>query len=160
MPDHAPVIVWFSRDLRLHDHPALSAAAETGAPVIPVYVLAGEAASHPLGAASRWWLHHSLSRLEDGLRSLGSRLVLLQGSLAESLKTLAEETGAAAIYHSFPIEPDEVEAVESLKALEADGVTLKQYAANLLYEPGSVLTQSDEPYKVFTPFYKACLSSQ
>mgnify|MGYP003335755971 CR=1 FL=1 len=66
-----PVIVWFRRDLRLSDQAALAAAAREG-PVVPVYVLDDETPRHrAMGGASRWWLHHSLKRLDESLRAKG-----------------------------------------------------------------------------------------
>ena len=73
-------IVWFRNDLRLADNPALIAALAAGRPVIPVYVLDEETDGvRPPGAASRWWLHHSLQSLDTFLRVPGSRLVLRRG---------------------------------------------------------------------------------
>ena len=86
-----PVIVWFRRDLRLTDQPALAAAIESGAPVIPVFILDDETPKHrKMGGASRWWLHHSLTSLDADLRKLGSRLVLRRGKSDEVLAALAE----------------------------------------------------------------------
>ena len=74
-----PTIFWFRQDLRLADLPGLQAAAQCG-PVIPVFVwdevLGGEWAP---GGASRWWLHHSLTRLRDALAKQNCRLVLRKG---------------------------------------------------------------------------------
>ena len=75
-----PIILWFRRDLRLADHPALSAAAATGAPVIPLYILDDETpGAWRLGGASRWWLAGSLRALDKDLRAAGSRLILRRG---------------------------------------------------------------------------------
>ncbi|MEP3304284.1 MAG: deoxyribodipyrimidine photo-lyase, partial [Roseibium sp.] len=65
-------IVWFRQDLRLSDNPALSEAAAQGK-VLPVFILEDPASSgetHPLGGASRWWLHHSLKSLAQDLGDL------------------------------------------------------------------------------------------
>ena len=73
-------LLWFSRDLRLSDNPALIAAVARGRSVIPVFILddtdAGEWAP---GGASRWWLHGSLDALSSSLRERGSRLILRRG---------------------------------------------------------------------------------
>ena len=84
-PSASPCIVWFRDDLRLSDHPALYAAAETGEPVICLYVFdeVSEAlrapASRPLGGAARWWLAQSLRALQDRLAALGASLRAAQG---------------------------------------------------------------------------------
>ena len=76
----ASAIVWFRRDLRLADNPALWAALDAGLAPIPVYIHApGEDAPWPAGAASNAWLARSLRALDADLRALGSRLVVLRG---------------------------------------------------------------------------------
>jgi deoxyribodipyrimidine photo-lyase len=72
-----PSLVWFRRDLRLEDHPALVAAINDGSPVVPVYIHSpDDDGNWPAGAASRWWLHQSLARLGKQLDSVGSRLIV------------------------------------------------------------------------------------
>ena len=79
---NAPVILWFRRDLRLADQPALAAAVASGGPVIPIYILDDDTPKHrKMGAASRWWLHHSLTALDADLQALGSRLILRVGKI-------------------------------------------------------------------------------
>src|SRR5687768_17082314 len=97
-PMPAPAIVWFRNDLRLDDNPALSAAMKAG-PVVPVFVWAPEEESpwEP-GAASRWWLHHSLTHLADALQKRGSRLVVRRGPTPDALRKLVQETGATAVH--------------------------------------------------------------
>ena len=68
-----PKIIWFRRDLRLSDQAAVAAAAASGGPVFPVYILDDETPKHRImGGASRWWLHRSLEDLEACLQDLGS----------------------------------------------------------------------------------------
>ena len=87
-PTDAPALLWFRNDLRLSDHPALSAAAATGRPVLPLYVFDEAAAgAWTPGGASRWWLHHSLAALAAELSAKGAPLVLRRGStVAEILR--------------------------------------------------------------------------
>ena len=81
-----PVLVWFRQDLRIEDNSALSAAVETGRPVIPVYIHAPEEeGTWPPGGASKWWLHHALEALDKALQGYGSGLVLRSGPTLESL---------------------------------------------------------------------------
>ena len=75
-------IHWFRQDLRLSDNPSLSAAAANGA-VLPVYILDdANAGDHRMGGASRWWLHHSLTALNQ---ALDGKLIVLSGNPAEIL---------------------------------------------------------------------------
>jgi deoxyribodipyrimidine photo-lyase len=87
-----PVIVWFRQDLRLADNPALQAAAATGAPVLPVYILDDDApGAWKPGGASRWWLHHSLSSLAHDIEQLGGRLIVQQGPAQSCLDAIIEK---------------------------------------------------------------------
>jgi len=102
----APIILWLRRDLRLADQPALAAAVETGAPVIPIFILDDETPKHrKMGGASRWWLHHSLASLDADFRAIGSRLTLRAGKSEEVLASLAKETSASAVHCIRPYEP-------------------------------------------------------
>ncbi|MGH8519148.1 MAG: deoxyribodipyrimidine photo-lyase, partial [Panacagrimonas sp.] len=92
-------LVWFRRDLRLADNPALCAAIERHERVVCVYVHDPDAeAPWAPGAASRWWLHHSLAALEASLRERGAALVIRQGPAMVRLRSLVKECGAEAVY--------------------------------------------------------------
>ena len=148
----APVIVWLRRDLRLADQAAFHAAAAAAGPVIPVYVLDDETPQHRrMGGASRWWLHHSLSRLDADLRKLGSRLILRRGKCDEVLAQLAEATGAREIHALRHYEPWWRNAERAV----ANRLDLHLHDGNYLAPPGTVLTGGGTPYKIFTPFWRA-----
>ena len=154
-----PVIHWFRKDLRLADNPALLSAAESGHPVLAVYILEdGDSDPWAPGNASQWWLHHSLKALDKSLKALGNRLVLRRGRPQEVLRELATETGATALYSTWLAEPHAIKVdSELLDILDELGVRFRVLDGNLLFPPESVSTKNGEPYKVFTPFYKACL---
>jgi deoxyribodipyrimidine photo-lyase len=155
-----PVILWFRQDLRLHDNPALTRAAETGAPIVPVYVLDQGSRVRPMGAASLWWLDKSLRALDADLREKGSRLILRRGDSEAELRRLIVEAGADRLYMNRLWEPDgAVRDADLAHALKGEGVEVKGWNGSNLCAPGSVLNGSGEPYKVFTPFSKALLNS-
>lgn len=149
---NAPVIVWLRRDLRLRDQAAFVAAAASERPVIPVYVLDDDTPKHRrMGAASRWWLHHSLTRLDADLRAMGSQLVLRRGKSHEALSAIRRETGARTVHAIRHYEPWWRNAEKAVgKALD-----LRLHDGNYLSPPGSVLTGAGQPYKIFTPFWRA-----
>ncbi|MBS0256014.1 MAG: deoxyribodipyrimidine photo-lyase [Proteobacteria bacterium] len=147
----APVILWLRRDLRLADQPALLAAMAAG-PVIPVYVLDDETPRHrAMGGASRWWLHHSLAALAGDLAARGSRLILRRGPAAEVLARLAAEIGAGEVHALHHYEPWWLNAERAL----AKQLRLVLHHGNYLVPPGSVVSQAGEPYRIFTPFWRA-----
>ncbi len=147
-------IVWFRQDLRLSDNPALHEAAKTGE-VLPVFILEdpdsiGE--SHPMGAASRWWLHHSLKALSE---SLGG-LLLLRGDARVAIPKLVEDSGAKSVFWNRCYEPHAIERdTEIKKSLKDSGVEVSSFKASLLHEPWEVATKSGDPYKVYSPFWRA-----
>jgi deoxyribodipyrimidine photo-lyase len=157
---NAPTIVWFTRDLRLSDHPALQAAAKAG-PVVPVFVLEPfDAAGWPLGGASQWWLAQSLRSLASDLAEKGAGLILRRGDPASVLPALARETGAPAVYWSRGYEPGLIRAQEDARAaLEAADVTVKRFGGRILYEPENVATMGGSRYRVF-PAFAAAVSAR
>ena len=155
--DDSPVILWFRRDLRLADNPALAHAVKTGRPILPVYILDQ---AFEIGAASLWWLDKSLRALDASLQAIGSRLILRRGDGEAELRRLIDESGAGAVFMNRRFEPEAfTRDADIAQALEAEGVSCKGWNGTLLARPGSVLNGSGLPYKVFTPFNRALLAT-
>jgi deoxyribodipyrimidine photo-lyase len=156
----APALVWFRQDLRLSDNPALAAALARGHPVVPVYVWAPEEeGAWPPGAASKWWLHHSLSDLEAALEQRGSRLIIRRGPAKDALLSLALETGAAAVFWNRRYEPAAVARDGDVKSkLLARGLLAESFNGSLLFEPWTIHNQAGKPFRVFTAFWRASLA--
>jgi deoxyribodipyrimidine photo-lyase len=153
----APAVVWFRDDLRVSDNPALRAAVDSGRPVLPVYVLDDSGGgSRALGAASRWWLHHSLEALDASLRKRGSRLVLRHGDPAGEIAAVLQETGAGLLAMNRRYAHGEQEEDDRVRrAAEQAGIEVSAHTASLLHEPGEILNGSGDRFTVFTPFFKA-----
>ncbi len=151
-------LVWFRNDLRLADNPALIAGLGSGRPVIPLFILDEETPGiRPVGAASRWWLHHSLQSLDASLRPLGSRLILRRGPAERVIEEVAAEYGATAVYWNRAYDLGARERDERVKrSMNARGVTAEGLKGNLLYEPWEVTTATGGFFKVFTAFWRAC----
>ena len=158
MTSPTTAIVWFRRDLRLVDNPALVAACERAERVIALYVHSpDEEGEWQPGAASRWWLHHSLRRLDESLRAKGGALVIRRGPATQCLQSLAQSTAATAIYWNRLYDPAIVARDTQLKAaLREAGIECTSFNAALLFEPWEIRTGTGGPYRVFTPFWKAC----
>jgi deoxyribodipyrimidine photo-lyase len=153
--------MWFRQDLRVRDNAALAAAAATSRPVIPLFVLDSAAAGEwAAGGASRWWLHKSLEGLRQSLAQLRSRLILRRGATIDVLLDIAAETGARSIYFSRAFEPHSVKLEHDLSARgQALGLDVHRFAGTLLAEPESMTTQTGDPFRVFTPFWRALSAS-
>ncbi|HEX7815104.1 deoxyribodipyrimidine photo-lyase [Dyella sp.] len=149
-------IVWFRRDLRLSDHPALHAAVSSHERVVPLYIHAPEEeGSWAAGAASRWWLHHSLTALETALRGHRAKLHLTCGDSLSVLRETIRQSGATAVYWNRLYEPASIARDSHIKkALRADGIEVHSFNASLWCEPWEILTQQEQPYRVFTPFWR------
>lgn len=152
-----PAIVWLRQDLRLADNPALQAAAQTGQPLLFVYVLDDATPGRwKLGGASRWWLDRSLRALGAALAKKGARLILRRGAAEAVLPTILAETGASAVFWNRLYEPYAIARDTRMKAtLQKSGVAVETFNGALLHEPWSIRTRQDQPFKVFTPFWRA-----
>ncbi|MGK7295328.1 MAG: cryptochrome/photolyase family protein [Candidatus Wenzhouxiangella sp. M2_3B_020] len=148
-------IVWFRRDFRLADNPALDQARNDFDRILPVYVHDPDAEGDwAPGAASNWWLHHALCDLGDRLAERGARLVIRRGEALVHLRDIARKTGADAIYWNRLYEPAIVERDKSIKSALADeGVEAKSFRAAVLFEPWELLNDG-RPYQVFTPYWR------
>jgi deoxyribodipyrimidine photo-lyase len=152
-------IVWFRQDLRLQDNPALHAAVATGAPVIPIYIWSPEEEGDwAPGAASRWWLHHSLTALTQQLDRRGSRLTLARGHALDVLQKLVTTTGATAVHWNKRYEPAAVKQSRIVsEGLERRGIRTLQFNGSLLSDPTQFLNKAGKPYQVYTAFQRGLL---
>ncbi|MEO1292780.1 MAG: deoxyribodipyrimidine photo-lyase, partial [Pseudomonadota bacterium] len=152
-------LLWFRRDLRLADHPALRAAIARGGPVWPVFILDPETEAAG-GAAPQWRLSRSLAALAQSLDALGSKLILRRGEALETLRDLLRETGAEGVHWSRLYDPASIARDTAVKAaLKADGLAAESYCGHLLVEPFAVQTKTGGFFKVYTPFWKAVRST-
>jgi deoxyribodipyrimidine photo-lyase len=152
-------MVWFRDDLRLADHPALTAGAKAAA-LTCIYVLDEDSPGFRAhGGASRWWLAQSLRALEADLRKRGHRLVLRRGKAADVIPAVAREARATQVYWNRRYDRSGIAADAAvIAALKSQGLTGGTFPGNLLAEPGKVLTKDGGPLRVFTPFWKRVLS--
>ncbi|MCJ8521271.1 deoxyribodipyrimidine photo-lyase [Pseudorhizobium tarimense] len=151
----SPVILWFRRDLRLSDNAALSAAVETGAPLIAIFIREPAPTTvMPLGAAQAWWLHHSLTALANDLKDRGADLVLASGRAEDVLAEVAKETCASTVYFNRCYERDDIDR-DIARDLKREGVAVEAFHGQLLQDPQVVRTGAGKPFRVFTPFWKA-----
>ncbi len=153
----APIIIWFRQDLRLKDNPALIAAHESARPILPLYILDDENSGEwKMGGASRWWLHASLTALNE---NLCGKLSFARGDSRSVLLEQVRNSGAEAVYWNRCYEPWRIAGDAVIEAdLGSMGIEVKSFNASLLFEPPETVKKDGTPYKVFTPFFqKGCL---
>lgn len=152
-------ILWFRRDLRLHDHPALAAALEPGdgTAVVPLFVVDPRLVGAPrMGAPRLSYLCDALAALDEGLHRRGGRLIVRSGDPRDVVPAVAAETGAAAVHWSAEFTPYGTDRDAAVRAaLEGAGVEAHAHPGVLLAEPGSVRTASGDFFRVFSPFQRA-----
>ena len=156
-----PLVYWFRQDLRINDNVTLNAAAKTGCPIIFVYILDESKTNNwSIGAASLWWLHHSLVKLSASLKILNAKLILRKGIVIDELDKIIKETNANALYFTRLYEPYNSKIENEINKHFSDNIEVKRFKGYLLYEPEEIRTGKGEPYKVFTPFYRSCLNTK
>jgi deoxyribodipyrimidine photo-lyase len=144
-------VLWFRRDLRLSDHPALLAAFRSGTEVLPVFVL-----DPRLLATDRPRTRRLLASVRALGESLDGRLVIRSGDAVDVIPALAREVGAATVHvtrETTPYGRRRDRAVEA--ALARDGRRLVATGTPYAAGPGLVVTRGGTPYRVFTPFARA-----
>ena len=147
-------IVWLRRDLRISDNPALYAASKSGHPVIPIFIL--DQGTEELGAAFKWRLGLSLEKLDESLRKLDSRLILLRGEPQEVFKKLFSKCKPKKIFWNRLYDQESIKRDTSIKSFfEAKGISVSSYEGMLLLSPWKLKANSGSFYKVFTPFWRA-----
>jgi deoxyribodipyrimidine photo-lyase len=150
-------VVWFRRDLRVADHPALLAAVDAADQVVPVFVVDRTLLDgRPSGPNRRAFLHGALRSLARDLEALGGRLLVLEGDPVEVIPVVARTFAAGAVFCSRDLTPyarRRDTAVE--RALRADGRSLRSLPGNYLSDVDEVRTTTGDPFRIYSPFARA-----
>jgi deoxyribodipyrimidine photo-lyase len=155
-PERAMALVWFRRDLRLQDNPALHAALLSDLPVSALYIHDPEPADGwALGGASRWYLHHSLLALQQDLAGIGVPLICLKGCVRQQMSGLLTQRPVAKLFLNRVVEPGQADIERDIQALvkKREG-EVAIYHDDSLLPPEQVTKKDGTPYKVFTPFWR------
>ena len=160
MKYHNTSIVWFRKDLRLEDNPALQAAIDHGGPIVPLYIWDTDPSQEwAMGSASKWWLHQSLISLDKAFTTRGSRLTICRGNYLDTLENIIRQIGATAVFWNCDYEPSfRIKEQKIIKRLEQLNVTVQTFNGSWLFDPDTLINKSGKPYQVFTPFWTHCLT--
>jgi deoxyribodipyrimidine photo-lyase len=145
-------IVWFRRDLRVHDHPALTAAHRSADRIVPVFVLDPrllDAGRFP-SANRAWFLLESLRELRTALRDRGGELFVRAGRPEEVLPALARETGAEAVHYAADVSP-----FATARDARADAALPSvRHPGTFVADVDAIRTADGRPFTVFSPFWR------
>ncbi|HWT24334.1 MAG TPA: deoxyribodipyrimidine photo-lyase, partial [Solirubrobacteraceae bacterium] len=146
-------LVWFRRDLRVHDHPALTSAHRDCDRVVPVFVLDRrllDGGRFP-SANRAWFLLESLRALRAALRERGGDLFLRAGRPEDALPALAAQTSAEAVYFAPDVSPF-ARARDRRVEAALGRVEARRRPGNFVADVASPRTADGRPYTVFSPF--------
>jgi deoxyribodipyrimidine photo-lyase len=148
-------VVLFTRDLRVHDHPALAAAVEGAAEVVPLFVF-DRALLRRFGAANRVaFLLASLQDLAGSLRERGGALIVREGDVVEEALRVALEARAEAIFISEDVSRYAQSREHRLaEACEQSGIELRVLPGATVIPPGAIAPDGGDGYRVFTPYWR------
>ena len=153
-------LVWFRRDLRDHDHAALSAALAGAQQVYCAFVFDTEILDALPSRRDRrvHFIRESLVELDAALRNKGGGLIVLHGKASEEVPALARRLGVPAVYANRDYEPaaKQRDALVT-QALKADGIDFHTFKDQAIFDGNEVLTQAGNPFSVFTPYKNAWL---
>ncbi|XP_062109326.1 cryptochrome-1 isoform X2 [Humulus lupulus] len=152
-------IVWFRRDLRIEDNPALAAAAREGS-VFPVFIWCPkeEGQFYP-GRVSRWWLKQSLAHLNQSLKSLGAELAFIKSqSTLDALLDCINATQATKVVFNHLYDPVSLVRDHNIKEKLVElGISVQSYNGDLLFEPWEVYDESGNAFTTFEAYWEKCL---
>jgi deoxyribodipyrimidine photo-lyase len=148
-------VLWFRRDLRLHDLPALAAAADATV-LAPLFVLDETLLRGGVAANRVWFMLETLRELDAALRDRGSRLHVRRGRPVDVVPAFAREIDAADVHVSRDYTPYGRRRDRRVhEALDADGRVFGRHPGVLVHEPESIAGGADGHYTVYSPFRRA-----
>ena len=150
------ILFWHRNDLRIFDNIGLSAARQKSSHVVGLFCLDENILNQDDIAPARVkYMIGCLTQLKQRYRDLGSQLLIIKGKPEQAVSKLATSLNAKAVYWNMDVEPYSRERDRQVKeALEENKIKIATFWDRLLHYPGEILTKSDSPYKVYTPFWR------
>ena len=148
MLTNPPIIFWFRRDLRLEDNIGLFEASLRNNPILPLFVLDPQLLN--ISRVRQKFLYDGLLALHHDLQKQGSGLHVLHGSAEIELPRLIEQTGATALFYNKDYTPYATQRDQRIQA--SIHIPTFTFDDAIIQKPTSILTDTGQPYTVFTPF--------
>lgn len=150
------ILFWHRSDLRISDNIGLSAARQTSPQIMGVFCLDEDILNRDDIAPARVkYMIGCLAELQESYRSLGSKLLIVKGKPSQKIPQLATTLEAKAVYWNLDVEPYSQKRDRDVQnTLEKSKITVATFWDRLLHYPGEVTTKSNDPYRVYTPFWR------
>ena len=154
-PSGSTIVVLFTRDLRVHDHPALAEATKLAERVVPLFVLDASLLASDFASPNRvTFLVQSLTDLDASLRALGGALVVRRGDAVREAAVLARTVGARAVFASADVSAYAHERERRLREACAEaGIELRLFPGVTIVGPGELRPAGGDHFRVFTPYW-------
>lgn len=152
-------LCWIRRDLRLHDHAALSACAKAHSKFYVVFVF-DEATLGPLRSKSTadkrlHFIAQSLLEIHLALKAAGGGLIIRCGDPTQEIPKLAKELGVQSLYFNRDYTPYSIQRDASVTfQLEEMGCQVQSFKDHVIFEPHEILNNQTQPFRVFTAYWK------
>lgn len=154
-------LAWLRRDLRLHDHAVLATALAEQGQVQPVFIFDTQILARFEGPADRRliFLAEALCHMHSTLKQRGGGMLILHGKASDIMPKLAAALGPRAIVSAEDVEPATRARDAAVRKALPPTTRFIQVIDHLLRAPGAVVKEDGTPYKVFTPYSKAWMST-
>ncbi|GAB3197131.1 deoxyribodipyrimidine photo-lyase [Pontibacter aydingkolensis] len=148
-------IIWFRRDLRLHDNAGLYHALQQEHPVLPLFIFDADILDDlpDRDDARVSFIYKTVSKLQEDLQKLGSSLLVKYGRPIEIFKELLQEYQLQAVYTNRDYEPYARQRDKAIyELLQAQSIPYKSFKDQVIFERDEIMTKSGSPYKIYTPY--------
>ena len=148
-------IIWLRNDLRLSDNLAIDHVAKNNHQILFLYIQ-----DKSLGSASKWFLHQSLDAFKkDIYQKYQAKLIIKSGNEQDILENLVKKYQINSIFWNRIYEPKKIQRdIKIKKYFKNSGLEIESFNSSLLFEPFEIKNLAGEFFKVFTPFWKKCLT--
>jgi deoxyribodipyrimidine photo-lyase len=152
----ALILFWHRNDLRIADNIGLTKSRQQSSKIVGIFCLDRHILERDDVAPARvTYMIGCLQELEQQYSQLGSQLLILQGTPHRAIPKLAEALKTESVAWNLDVEPySRKRDREVTEVLKEKGIAVNNYWDRILHAPGEILTKSDEPYKVYTPFWR------
>lgn len=150
-------VIWLRNDLRLSDNAALHQSCQNNREVLFLYILDE---SNAIGSASKWFLHKALeSFAKDIKQKYNANLLIKSGNPKSILEEIVKKYSIDSIFYNRVYEPYAIKRDTEIKSyFKQNNLEVKSFNSSLLFEPTEIKNLSGSYFKVFTPFWKKCLT--